>query len=1094
MIRGYSFIATGAATVMFGCVGLFAQAVTGSIAGSVTDPSGAAVAGAAISVTNTATGESRKLQSGAEGEFTAPSLPPGTYRVAAELQGFKRAAASGIQLGVAQRVRVDLVLQMGDVSEAIEVHGEAPLTQADTSELGTTVNESQMRELPLNGRNFVQLTRLIPGVTRGAYGGNSDGGGSLGWRASAAFSANGMHVRQNNFLLDGVDNNELQLQTVVLFPSVEALQEFKVQTSTFSAEFGRALGGVVSLHIKSGTNQLHGSLFEYVRNDKFDANDFFNNKFGRAKPPFRQNQFGGTLGGPIRRDRTFYFVNYQGWRIREPQTFVATVPTALMRQADFSEINRAIYDPLSRAPFSGNRLPASRLDPASSNIMAKIYPEANGPGQRSAIGQVINNYVTNPSLRRQDDQFDIKVDQRLGNSNHFFGRYSFQRSERNAPPSLPFGDGLATNAGDSLVRSQGLALNDVHTFNPRWLNEFRFGLNRFGILFQPVTYGTRLSDEIGIPGVNLDPYSSGLSRITFTPGDITQTGSGQNPLVSYFTTFQWNDNVTYSRGVHTLKFGTSYIRRRKNSLSATSPAGVFDFRPQITSNCGGVASGCTINGNTGFSVATFLLGYPASILRDISGGLRGERRYEFAAYVQNDIRVNRKLTLNAGLRYDLMPGMLEAFNRQSNFDVVGARFVLALADTRYAGGSDYGRRLQKTATRDLGPRFGFAYDATGKGRTILRGGYGIFWNNAFLQQLVRNHPFNIVQNLTTTLAPTFRLSAGIPAPPAFDPNLTPQGAIANLLDPHVDDSYAQSWNFNVQRQLGRDYLVETAYVGTKATHLPVTRNINQAPPIVGVTNIDINRPFIRTYPLLRNMTQMASHGYSTHHSLQAKFTRRFSRSLMFLNSYTWGKTIDMGDAVFDVYNYSTSRGLSDFDIAHTFNSSWTYELPFGPGRRWARSGNRALLKLAGGWNVNGIVLLRSGRPFTVTQQQGLLSTGTGNRPDRIGHGTLPNPTPDRWFDLAAFQPTRDNTGTYGNSGRNILRAPGQAQFDLSLTKLTRFGERFEHQFRCEVFNALNRAQFNNPASTIGAASAGVISSLLFNTPMRQIQFAMKLSF
>jgi hypothetical protein len=263
---------------------------------------------------------------------------------------------------------------------------------------------------------------------------------------------------------------------------------------------------------------------------------------------------------------------------------------------------------------------------------------------------------------------------------------------------------------------------------------------------------------------------------------------------------------------------------------------------------------------------------------------------------------------------------------------------------------------------------------------------------------------------------------------------------------------------------------------------------------VGVTNIDINRPYIQREPLLRNMTQMASHGYSLHHSLQAKFTRRFSRSLMFLNSYTFGKTIDMGDAVFNVYDYSTSRGPADFDVAHTFNSSWTYELPFGRGRRWAKSGSPVLLKLAEGWNINGIVLLRTGVPFTVTQQQGVLSTGTANRPDRIGSGKLSEPTPDRWFDLAAFQPTRDNTGTYGNSGRNILRAPGQAQFDLSITKLTRFGERFEHQFRCEIFNAFNHPQFANPASVIGTANAGVITSLLFNTPMRQIQFAMKLAF
>ncbi|HZT28881.1 MAG TPA: carboxypeptidase regulatory-like domain-containing protein [Bryobacteraceae bacterium] len=1096
------FLPTACALLVLLPGGLFAQAVSGTILGSVQDASGAAIPGASVTLVNADTGLTRTVATNASGDYDAPSLPPGIYNVSAEMKGFKKVSLAGIRLNVDQKARVDLKLEVGDLTESIQVQAAVPLVQSDSSELGATVNESQIKELPLNGRDFVQLTRLIPGVTRGVPGSNNDGASNEGWRMSSTIAANGMRTRDNNFLLDGIDNNELNLNTVIIFPSVDAIEEFKVQTSTYSAEFGRANGGVVNIQIKSGTNQFHGSGFEFLRNDKLDANDLFNNKFGRVKPSFRQNQFGGTLGGPIRHDRTFFFMDYQGWRVRNAQTYLSSVPSNLMRSGDFSELNRAIYDPLSQTPFAGNRIPASRLDPVAQNIIGQLYPTSNVPGQRTATGQTINNFLYNPVLRRQDDQFDVKVNQRISDNNQFFARYSFERSEQFLPASLPHGDaGATTGNGNGLIRTQSLALNDTHTFNARWLNEFRFGLNRWGLVFSPIDFGTNLADKVGLPGVNISDTTSAMAQVVFSPADVRGLGSGGNaPELNYFTTFQWLDNVTYTRGRNSLKFGANVIRRRKNKINPDNSVGNFSFGSPLTSNCGGIPSGCTINPNTGFSVASFMLGYPSSVSRALLLGIAGERKWEYGAYVQDDYRVTKRLTLNLGLRYEFFSPPVEVADRQSNFDPVSGRFVGASPSAVIAG-NKVGRPLMYPYTRDWAPRVGLAYDMFGTGRTVLRAGYGISWDNPFTGgsgSKTKNPPFLLSTALTTTLLPTLRLDNGLPPPPPISFDQPPQGSARSLFDLHDADGYAQQWNVNIQHQLGRDFMLETAYVGTHGTHLMMKQDINQAPATLGVTNTDINRPYITISPLLRGLSEVQSRGWSVYHSLQVKVTKRFARDFMMLSSYTFGKVLDISSdaesGTLNAWNFNQDRGPANFDIKHSWTTSGIYELPFGKGRRLLSGLGGAANSLVSGWQIDAIVTVQSGLPFTVGQQQGLLSTGTGNRPNRIASGTLANPTPDHWFDLTAFRPTADNTGTWGNSGRGILRAPGLAQADLSVVKNTRFKERFEHQFKVEMFNALNHPQFASPGATIGTASAGVISSLLYNTPMRQIQMAMKLSF
>jgi hypothetical protein len=433
--------------------------------------------------------------------------------------------------------------------------------------------------------------------------------------------------------------------------------------------------------------------------------------------------------------------------------------------------------------------------------------------------------------------------------------------------------------------------------------------------------------------------------------------------------------------------------------------------------------------------------------------------------------------------------------------VGSGKFLVASENATLADGRRVGRELQITSAKDFAPRVGFAYDLFGSGKTVLRGGYGIFWNNPLTgtsSSKAINPPFLLSQSFTTTLAPGRRLSDGLPPPPALDLNREPAGATRSIFDPYFVDGYAQQWNLDVQQQLGRDQMLEIAYAGSKGTHLFMKRDINQAPATVGVTNQDVNRPFIRISPLVRGLSQAKSTGWSTHHALQTKFTKRYSHGLGVLASYTFGKTIDIVSdvegATLDAYNFNRDRGLAQFDVAHTLSIGYIYELPFGKGKRWASGVSPALDKVIGGWQITGISLFRTGLPINITQQQNMLSTGTGNRPDRIADGKLSNPKPDLWFDIAAFVRTRENTGTYGNTARNVLRGPGQNQFDIGVFKNTRFLERFEHQVRFEFFNAFNHPQFGAPGTSIGSANAGVISGLLFGTPMRQIQIAMKLTF
>jgi hypothetical protein len=1080
----------------------FAQAVSGTILGTVTDSTGAVVANAKVTIVNEGTGLTRTVTADTNGEYTVPALPTGHYTITSEMTGFKTVALSNIEVGVDQRVRINIKHEVGAMTESVSVQAETPLLQTSSSELGTTVTNQQIEALPLNGRNFVNLTRTIPGVLRGIPGANIDGAGSLAWRASASFSANGQRPRDNNYMLDGVDNNETWLQTVVIFPSVDALDEFKMQTSTYSAEYGRSLGGVVNLQIKSGTNNLRGSGFEFHRNDAFDANNFFNNRAGRAKPDFKQNQFGGTLGGAIFRDKTFFFADYQGHREEQGQTFLSTVPSLAMRRGDFSELTtRTIYDPTTGQPFPGKIIPSQRMDPVARAILDQLYPEPNTAGSLSTTipGQTINNYLINPIKERQDNQFDVKIDHSLTANNRFFTRYSFQKTHRLQPATLPHGDAGATfGAGDGNVKAMGLAFNDTHTFGNK-LNEFRFGWTSIKFLMTPIDYLQNPAQAVGLPGINLNDATSAMTQLTFQ--NIRNLGANSNqPLITNQNDFAIFDNVTWIKGKHTLKGGGSVTFRSREILNADTIVGVFNFNNNMTSNCAGQAAGCTITPNTGFDVASFLLGHVNSKNRNLfDANTYTEKRPEYSLYVQDDYRLTSRLTVNLGLRWDVYVPWVEKDDRQSNFDESTGRFVVA-SDSAVINGVEVGRYLQTYSKRDLGPRFGFAYDLDGSGRTLVRGGFGVFWNftpGGTSSSKAQNPPF--LQSTSLTPSPTaygtnLLLRDGLPAPPGVDPNRPAAGATRSIFDINFRDAYARQWNVNVQRSLFTNYMLEVAYVGSQGRQMLLKGDPNQARPVVGVTDANVNRPYAQISPLLRTIGQVQSKGTLDYHALLVKFQRRFANNFSMLTSYTYGKAIDLNSdndgnvTLTNVYDPGYNRGPADYDITHTFTSSVIYELP------WARE------KLYGGWQLSGIVLVRGGLPLTPATTTGVLSTGTGNRPNRICDGRLDNPTIDRWFDTTCFVAPTDTTGTYGDSGRGIIRGPGSFNIDASLIKNTKIG-RYATEIRIEAFNVLNHPQFGNPNVTVGNAQYGQITTMLSNpscslcgTVERQIQLGVKVRF
>jgi hypothetical protein len=1080
-----------AAAVLFFAAACFkpvsAQNITGTILGTIKDQSGALVAAANVLVTNANTGLTRTVQTDSNGGYVVPSLPIGTYVLRAEKEGFRPVIKTGIELRVDARVTVDVGFEVGSIQQAVTVESAPPLVNLASADIGQVLTSQTISRLPLSTRNFVDLIALTTGVTNGTPGENLQGGLPQSQPfGRTAFNVNGLRTDANNFMMDGVDINDPVLSGLVVSPPLDAINEFKLEQSAYSAEFGRAAGGVVNLTMKSGTNQFHGELFEFARNKAFTARSFFD----AATPPFVQNQFGGILSGPIIRNKLFFFSDYQGTRVKKGVTYIQTVPTAAQRGGNLAD-QVQFYDPLSvtgtsstglpiRAPFAGNQIAASRINPVAAKLIGAL-PLPNLAGN-------INNYRTSDSNAQNFDSGDVRIDAILPRSGNLFVRYSNANARIITPAVFGILGGTPLLSGDSATQGQNVAIGYTQVFSPTTLNELRLGFTRKGQAITNTSGGQNLSDQYGLPGFNLGSFfTSGLATISGA-GFSSIGSSPYTPDHIFNNIFDYSDNVSIVRGRHSVKLGFSFIRRQDNHFEANYPAGNIGFSTGFTGqpSASGVA--------TGSNLASFLLGFPSSYSRDFPFGPWGLRSSEFGGFVDDLVRVTERFTLEFGLRYEVFTPLSEVNNRISNYDLQTKRLLVAGVNTNAATiESDY---------NNFGPRFGFAYSLTSDKKTSLRGGFGLFYipsktQGGTGQRLIYNPPFAISQSVPFdgSGTPTFLLGTAIAPPTVVDPN-NPSGAV-RMYDKYMRDSYAAQWNIDLQRQFGQTWVVDAAYVATRGVKLWNSFNINQAIPGAG--------PLASRYAVSPNVSSISSSadlGSSTYQSLQLKAEKRFSQGLTFLAAYTYGKSIDSGGSSGslgpgaspqDAQNLRAERGLSTFDIRHRFVFSSLYALPFGRGKTFLSSLNRAEDALLGGWQLNGIFTLQSGLPFTPTLNSNPSNSNSGfSRPNRIGDGALPSSQQSiqKWFDVTAF--AVPSVFQFGNSGRDILTGPGTVNLDLSLFKIFSLTERYQLEFRAESFNLANHANFANPATAIDAPGAGTITSTYNNG--RQLQFALKLMF
>ena len=1088
-----------------------AQSLHGSVSGLVTDPSAAPVSGVRIRLVHQETNKTRSAVSDAQGEFVISSLPLGSYRLEAERAGYSK-HVQNLVLQVNQELRIEVALRLGSVKETVVVTGTPALLRTQSAALGAVIENRQIRGLPLDGRNFFELSLLLPGAVPAAPG----SAGSV--RGDFAIHINGAREDSNHFLLDGVYNGDPKLNGVGVNPPVDAIQEFEVLTSTYDASFGRNVGGQVSVVLKSGTNGLHGSVYEFFRNKSVDARNFFAPP-SEDDPQYQRNQFGFSLGGPVRKDRTFFFSDYEGRRVREGITRGAVVPTLREHSGDFSQTVdpdgslRVIYDlettrpnpnfagpvgpgnlPLIRDPFPGNIVPADRQHSVGRGI-ATLYPEPN----RATAPQ---NFVSSPSLRDRDDHFDARLDHFLGPSAELSFRYSLADRTLFEPFSGPLFAAVPGYGTDVPRRGQNLMLSGTHTISPVLLHEVRAGFNRVAAGAFHENLGKSLNRSVGLPELSSKERDFGLSLITvsgFSPlGD-----EFNNPQHSVSNTFQLLDQATYSHGRHLLKFGFGFRVLQQNAFRDVQSRGFLNFLGSTGDELTDIVLG--LSGNP---LADLLLGRPA-----LSGGARLDnhqhlRTESYDFYVHDTYRVRANLTLSVGIRYEYTSPPVDAEDRANVYDPATQSLVPV-------GSGGIPRSGYEADRNNWGPRLGIAWSPGNRG-TVLRTGYGIYYDQASLapgEGLYFNAPFFDFKlyfplpGLPLTLDDPFPEFFPLPpcsrtvvesAPVSEIQPCLPSSALAFQRD--LRSPYVQHWNLNVQQKLGERRVLEVAYVGSKGTNLLTARDINQPRP-------SAPQPNPRPVPQFADINLLESRSNSTYHAFQVRFQQRLHRGLSLLTAYTWSKSLDDASSFFssagdpnfpqDSENVRAERGRSNFDVRHRLSVSYSYDLPIG-----ARGAvlNRLgwLSTLLEGWQTHGILTFQSGRPFTVAllpendnsnTGRSILGFGANDRPDRVGDGELDHPTPERWFNTAAFSvPPR---GRFGNSGRNILEGPGLQTINLSLLKNIILKEGWTFQFRAETFNLFNRANFDLPDIFSGSPTFGRILSA--RSP-RRVQFGLKLLF
>jgi hypothetical protein len=1070
LICGLLIIAGGSAS---------AQIDTGSIVGTVRDASGSILPGVTVTATHVETGVATAGTTNASGQYVFPSLRAGLYNVAAELSGFRRSVQQNVRLQVQDRAEVDFLLEVGAVTEEVIVQGRTELLQTQTADIGNVVDERQIRDLPLLGRRYADLALLSPGVVVAPAGITSRGEDSF-------FNANGNYATWNNYTLDGADNNSFstnlqERSPQVVQPPIDALQEFKVQTRTYSAEFGKAAGAVVNASVKSGTNEFRGSVFEFFRDEAFNANTWDNNRVSFPKGKFNQHIAGFTLGGPVARNRTFFFGDYQATRLERALTQTATVPTAAMRTGDLSEFGTNLvagnaFVPAGCVLAAERRINPSCIDPTAAKLV-QLYPLPNAPG-------ITNNFVSNGILDNTIDQFDVRADHQITANDRAFVRYSFQNTDRAEPPVLEDPVASGDFASDILIRGQNLVGGWSRVFGSSLFSEFRFGYNRVRSDSVHPAFGMDVNAEYGIIGVPTDerfygglPHTA-ISRVTRIGGPFFR------PQFQTSQVFQFSENLTWTKGNHNFKFGFEKRRDLVTYIDLRSLNGELSFND---------------GRYTGLGFGDFLLGLGTAQRLTL---FHQPDLYTdgWQAYAQDSWRVLPTLTLNYGIRYEYFTPFFDRDNALTNIDPATGAII-----TAQDSGSVFERTLINPDRNDFAPRLGAAWTITP--RLVMRAGYGIFYQQTDRygseSQLGLNLPQLVDASITANSAanaPAFTFAQG------FTP-LTPETVDKSIVqwriqDPDQDTPIVHQFSVGPEFQVG-NMVVAAEYVGNRTRNGRRLRNLNQG-ILLNPGQPGVVFPYAQYGYGNAFLEQIVTNGRADYNALQTRAQRRFADGFAFTAAYTWSKAegdfLDhlsagggaTGNFPVDAYNMAADYGPLPFDIRHRLSASFIYELPFGSGRAFDPGGVAGAL--VSGWSVNGILSLNSGRPFSIgaTDRAG---TGPGRRAnaDCVGD-PLPdgfNQTNDQWFDVAAFAAPAANT--YGNCGYNPVYGPSSKSMNLSLFRSINLSDDRRIELRVETFNLFNWVNYGFPAANVSnPASFGRITSTQGDP--REMQFAIKFYF
>ncbi len=1049
---------------------------TGTLSGVVTDPSGGVLAGASVEVKNQGTGQVRTTTTSPEGFYTVPLLSPGQYAVKASLSGFTTVTRSNVRVTVAETSRANLTLQVGSMTDNVTIVQEAPLVETANGTLGIVIDMKKVVDLPLNGRNFAQLGTLIPGVVAppaglGGLSGDATPGGF--GNVTGSYNVNGMRNQSNNFLLDGASNNDTFNTGFVLRPPPDAIQEFKILTHSYNAEYGRNAGSVVNVVTRSGTNEWHGGAWEFNRSDALQARNFFA-PTTQPKPRLKQNQFGASLGGPLAVNKLFAFGYYEGYRNLSGTTTTLVVLTPEQRRGDFSATTTPVRDPRTGQPFPGNVIPAARLDPIAQKLLGDFVPLPN---------VAPNRYTASPSVEDDRNQAGLRLDYRLSEKHTVLGRYLWSHSNRVTPKTVQASDQLAK------ATLQDAMLSDTFTLGTRAFNVARFSMNR--IYANPAVTSGLQNSAYGINLPNTNPLAVGLPSIAvqgFFTG-ATSLGDPQQPFVERVNqVYQLTDEFTYLSGRHSFKLGLDFRHERMKIAFINRPNGDLTFSGGITGN----------------AAADFLLGLPAQARATTTQAIQNGQGSLYSLFAQDELRLSPRLTLNLGLRYELPIPFVDDNDAISAFHT-GAEstvYPAAPAGLVYPGDPGVPRGVVQTDKNNLAPRVAVVWDPKGDGRTSVRAAWGIFYDalagqGDFFQSGVLSPPFTPLVELNTptpiTLANPLGAVAG--GPTLFPAALTIIGWGTDFESP-----YAYHYNLTVQRQVGNDLGVEAGYVGSRGRHLPIFMEINPGVLVPGQTTRGAR--IMPAYALVRPTFSVAESWYD---ALQASARLRPSHGLSFLASYTWSHAIDhvsglniggelrpllpvvQGDQASIDAALAREKGDALFDVRHRFVFSFGAELP----RLDGHSG--ALRAIAGGWQLNGIFQWQTGFPLTVTEGANLDIRYMTSRPDVTCDPSGGPETPQQWFNTGCFvRRTLAETGVRpGDEGRDVVRGPGLSRIDLSLFKSFEIHRSHAVQLRVEAFNLLNHVHFGQPGSTIGTPTFGVITSA---DDGRIVQLGIKYSF